>query len=146
MKLFSSNTYANVTATLALAIAFGGGGYAAATSLHHHKTKGPADNTAPVAVISVNQHGKLMAEKHEAPATGAPKVKSPSKGLYIVHIPGVSYYNAYDAAVCTPQNFTPLVAEVDGAGKNDFAVDIFDAEGTYTPSDFKCAIWNLKNP
>jgi hypothetical protein len=146
MQLFSSSRYANVASTLALAVAFTGTGYAAASLPHHHKAAKPADKTAPAAVIAVQSNGKLMAQLHEAPAKKAPRVKHVGDGTYVIHIPGVSYYSTYDAATCSPQAATPLMAEVDGAGKTDFVVSIFDVEGTFVDSDFKCAIWNLKGP
>jgi len=144
MQYFTSSRYASVASTLALAVAFTGTGYAAASLPQGHHANKPADRTAPVAVIAVTASGNLKAQSHEAPATGAPKVKKLGPGQYRVRIPGVAYFSTVDAATCSAQAATPLIAEVDGAGKTDFIVTIFDTEGTFTPSDFKCAIWNLK--
>jgi hypothetical protein len=145
MRLPSSNHYSAVIATLALAVAFGGTGYAAA-SFPHVSAKGAGHPTAPVAVIAVAANGHLKAQTHQAPAKAAPKVKRVVKGGYDINIPGVSYSSFVDAATCSAQAAAPVIAEVDGAGKSTLVVSLFMPDGSPVNSEFKCAIWNLKTP
>jgi hypothetical protein len=141
MKLFSSSRYANVTATLALAVAMGGTGYAAG-ALPHGKAHKPADKTAPTVVFAVSNNGHVASQLHIAPAKKKPKVKHPSEGNYAITFPGFKFYSSADVATCTESNYLSGSVTVDGSGKATLLVHTFDQDGNAADAYFNCAVWN----
>lgn len=141
MKLFSTSRYANVTATLALALAVGGTGYAA-SALPGSGSK-PADKTAPAAVFQVSPTGHLLSQKHIAPATARPKVKKVFKGNYSITFQGFKFFSGIDVATCSAVNYQPTTILVDGAGNATMIIHTFDAAGNAANIGFDCSVWNM---
>jgi len=142
MTLFSSSRYANVTATVALAVALGGTGYAAG-AMPHGKSHKPADKTAPTAVFQASADGHLVSQTHIAPAKRKPKIKRVSEGTYTVSFRGFKFYSAVDVATCSEANYVAGSSTVDGSGRAALLVHTFDAAGNAADTYFNCSVWNL---
>jgi hypothetical protein len=143
MKFFTTSRYANVASTLALAVAFTGTGYAAASLPygHHHANK-PADKTAPTVVFQGGSTGHLVSQLHISPATKKPKVKRLSKGLYAITFSGFKFSSGADVGTCTESNYVDGAATVDGSGSATMLVHTFDQAGDPADAYFNCAVWN----
>jgi hypothetical protein len=145
-RITGLNAYAAVTATLALMVALGGSSYAVA----RHVSAGSGhkgNSTSPVLVLAVSPSGHVLTQAHRAPVTGKPKIKHVGTGAYwFKKIPGMSYSDTGDVAVCSAAAGQPVSVDVSAAGSAKhglLAITIYKPNGNLVNAEFKCAVWNL---